>query len=190
MEAVTTVLRICGDTGMIHIETEERDNNIPMTTLWHRNNGRPSRKNRAPTQQYLTPSEEKALVKFLLQMANHGTPVRIKFLPSLAFSIARQRSTNKAVKLPGRNWSQAFTRRHPELKSRRVRPMDWNRHDNNIYDKTVEWFEVIGPVLRDPEIEPKNVFNMDETGIMIVEIVILQVCRLTYELLGTYIHVS
>jgi hypothetical protein len=95
MDAATAALRGCEDTKTINITARAKENGVHMTTLWHRNNGRPSIKDRAPTQQYLTPSEEKALVKFLLQMANHGTPVRIKFLPSLAFGITHQRSRIK-----------------------------------------------------------------------------------------------
>jgi DDE superfamily endonuclease len=39
-------------------------------------------------------------------MSDLGNPVRIKFIPSLAFSIARQRSTTvKAIKPPGKNWA-------------------------------------------------------------------------------------
>jgi hypothetical protein len=167
MDAATAVLRSCRDAETINITAQAKEHSVPMTTLWHRHDGRPSIKDRRPTQQYLTPSEEKALAKFLLQMANHGTPVRIKFLPSLAFGIARQRFTNKAAKPPGRKWSQAFTRRHPDLKSRKVRPIDWNRHDKNIYNETVDWFEVMGKVLGDPEILPHNVYNMDETGVML-----------------------
>ncbi|KAF2241397.1 hypothetical protein BU26DRAFT_469049, partial [Trematosphaeria pertusa] len=88
------------------------------------------------TTQYLTPQEEKALVDFLLRMADLGCPVRVKFPPSLAFSIARRRATtDREIKPPNKNWSQAFERRHPDLKARRVKAMDWRRHDKNIYDK-------------------------------------------------------
>ena len=45
--------------------------------------------------------------------------------------------------------------------------MAWERHENNIYDKIVHWFEVIGKVLEDPAILPENVYNMDETGVML-----------------------
>jgi hypothetical protein len=45
--------------------------------------------------------------------------------------------------------------------------MDWNRHDNNIADKITHWFEVMGWVLRDPAIKAENVYNMDETGVML-----------------------
>src|ERR1700722_526556 len=92
----------------------------------------------------------------------------IEFLPSLAFRIARRRtSTDRAIKPPNKNWAQAFERRHPELKPRRVKAMDWNRHDKNIYDKITDWFEVVEKELRRPDIVPQNVYNMDETGIML-----------------------
>jgi hypothetical protein len=71
------------------------------------------------------------------------------------------------MKPPGRNWAQGFEKRHPELKPRRVRAMDWNRHEKNIYDKITDWFEIIRKVLEDPSILPENVYNMDETGIML-----------------------
>jgi hypothetical protein len=99
-------------------------------------------------------------------MADFGNPVRIKYLSALAFSIARQRS-NKATKPPGKNWPRGFQNRHPALKSRRVRAMDWKRHENNIYHKIIHWFEVIGKVLQDPAILLENVYNMDETGVML-----------------------
>ena len=94
---------------------------VPLSTLYHRDHGRPSREAKAQGQLYLTLSEEKALEKHLILMADLGNPVRIKCLPALAFSIARQRSTNKAAKPPNKNWAQAFQKRHPALKSRRGR---------------------------------------------------------------------
>ncbi|EOA82623.1 uncharacterized protein SETTUDRAFT_48320, partial [Exserohilum turcica Et28A] len=87
---------------------------------------------------------------------------------SLAFSIAHQRSTkSESIKRPGKNWPRAFEKRHPELQARRVRSIDWKRHGNNIYEKIVEWFDVIGQVLQDPCVLPENVYNMDETGVML-----------------------
>ncbi|KAF1828124.1 hypothetical protein BDW02DRAFT_538641, partial [Decorospora gaudefroyi] len=92
--------------------------------------------NSAQGRQYLTPEEEKALVNFLLLMSHLGQPVRIKFIPVLAFSIARQQSTpNTRNKPPGKNWARAFEKRHPELRARTARPIDWKRHSNNIHDK-------------------------------------------------------
>jgi hypothetical protein len=45
--------------------------------------------------------------------------------------------------------------------------MDWKRHENNIYDKIIHWFEVIEKVLQDPAILAENVYNMDETGVIL-----------------------
>ncbi|KAF2191907.1 hypothetical protein K469DRAFT_732021 [Zopfia rhizophila CBS 207.26] len=112
--------------------------NVPLSTLHHRHQGRRSKAAQAQLQQYLTPEEEKALVRFLLLMSSLGHPVRIKFIRSLAYSIARQRSTaDRPIKPPYKNWPQAFQKRHPELKARRI----------------THWFEVIGGVLQDPAIQ-------------------------------------
>jgi hypothetical protein len=51
------------------------------------------REEKAQSQQYLTPSEEKAPESFLKVMFDFENPVLIKFLPSVALSIAHQHST-------------------------------------------------------------------------------------------------
>jgi hypothetical protein len=45
--------------------------------------------------------------------------------------------------------------------------MAWKRHKNNIYDKIIHWFKVIREVLQDPAILLENVYNMDETGVIL-----------------------
>ena len=79
---------------------------VPLTTLYYRSRGRPSMKEKARGQQYLTPGEEKALITFLLLMSDFGQPIRVKYIPSLAFSIACQRSsiiTDDPIKPPNKN---------------------------------------------------------------------------------------
>ena len=106
-------------------------------------------------------------------MSNNGYPVPVKYLRSLAFIIARQRSvlhastTDEAIDPPGKNWPQAFQKRHAEIKPKKVKALDWRRHDINIYDKITHWFKVIGQELHDPVIQRENVYNMDETGVML-----------------------
>ena len=67
--------------------------NVPLSTLHYRAHGRRSIEEKAQSQQYLTPCEEKAVVEFMLQMDDLGQPVRIKYLSQLAFSITRRRPT-------------------------------------------------------------------------------------------------
>ena|SRR5436190_15557194 len=127
---------------------------VPLSTLYHCAHGQCPKEQKAESQQYLTALEEKALETFLKLMSDFRNPVQIKFLPSLAFTIACHHSTtNKAIKPPGKNWAQGFQKHHPALKSRRVRVVDWKHHESNIYDKITHWFEVIRKVLQDPAID-------------------------------------
>jgi hypothetical protein len=145
-----------------------RHGEIAYAIVWHRAHGRPSREEKAKNQQYLTPAEETALAQYLKRMADLGYPIPIKHLRSLAFIIARRRSiSDLTIKPPGKNWPKAFEKRHPELKSRKVKAVDWNCHDSNIYSKVLQWFEVIKGVLEDPDVLRENVYNMDETGVML-----------------------
>jgi hypothetical protein len=70
-------------------------------------------------------------------MSDLGKPVRIKFIPSLAFRVACRRLTGRPSKPPGKNWARAFEKRHPQVKARRVGAIDWKRHGSNIHDKIV-----------------------------------------------------
>jgi hypothetical protein len=60
---------------------------------------------------------------------------------------------------------KAFYKRHPQLRPRKLRLIEWARH--NIYEKVAHWFTVIGTELHDPAILAENVYNMDETGILL-----------------------
>ena len=82
------------------VETEEE---IPYYTRYYRKRGRPSMKEKAQGQQYLTPPEEKALVAFILRMGAVGTPIRVKYIPALAFCIASRRATKRPSEPPKKN---------------------------------------------------------------------------------------
>lgn len=116
---------------------------------------------------YLRAAEEKALVNYVIQQDALGLSVRVKYLPSIAFSLACKRCpADRPEKPPGKNWPQHFCKRHADtLKASKSRALDWNRYD--IYDKAAQWFDVIGEVLRSPDIDRENVFNVDEIGVML-----------------------
>ncbi|KAF2177297.1 hypothetical protein K469DRAFT_486914, partial [Zopfia rhizophila CBS 207.26] len=66
-----------------------RSSNVPYSTLYKRAHGQPSIQEKAQKQQYLTPSEEKAVVEHCLRMSIHDRPHPLKFLCSLALIIKR-----------------------------------------------------------------------------------------------------
>jgi hypothetical protein len=148
------------------------------STIWYRKRGRPSLQQKAITQQYLTPLEERALVNYLLRSDKNGYPLPVKFARTLAHIIAIRRAgvfasrnayqeLEALIKPPGKNWPKAFHERWPELKAVRLKTIDWERHDHHIYDKVVHWFSIIGPQLADPTFKRENIYNMDETGVLL-----------------------
>ena len=126
----------------------DHHSNVSHFTLHHRARGRPSREEKAQGQQYLKPYEEEVIVKYLLKMSDLGYPIRMKFIPSLAYSVTRHRPTSKRpLKPPSHNWAKALEKRHPILLARRVKALNWDRHEKNIYRKIIHWYEVIKDVL-------------------------------------------
>ena len=62
----------------------------------------------------------------------------MKFIPLLAYRVTRYRlTTEKPLKAPGRNWAKALEKRYLKLLARRVKTLDWNRHEKNIYRKII-----------------------------------------------------
>ena len=57
--------------------------------------------------------------------------------------------------------------RYPDVRPRRLKAIDWKRHDFHIHDKITDWFDIIGKGLHAPTILQENVYNMDETGILL-----------------------
>lgn len=143
---------------------------LPASTRWHREHGRRTRREKAAKEQYLSPQEEKGLACYALRMCQNGYPLPVKVLRSLAVVVRRKRSGTIAkedVKQPGKNWPQGFYKRNPQIKARRMRAISWDRHDHTIYPKVEEWFSVIGKELAQPTILAENVYNMDETGVLL-----------------------
>jgi hypothetical protein len=85
-----------------------------LSTLYHRAAGRPSVDENNQDQQWLTPPEEKSLIKFHLNMTDIGHPVRIKYIGSLASDIACHRPiANRPLVPPGKNWPREFEKCNP-----------------------------------------------------------------------------
>jgi hypothetical protein len=82
-----------------------------------------------------------------------GYPLPVKAICALAHVIAGQRCQRSSLSQghnflpPNKNWPQAFLSRHPELKAMKVKALDANRHDHNIYHKVEDWFKLMGELL-------------------------------------------
>jgi hypothetical protein len=84
---------------------------VPIFTLWHHEHGRLSRKDAVAKRQYLTPSEEKTVVDYILGKAESDYPVLVKSVGQLAWTIARLRvstfeilADDESIRPMGKNW--------------------------------------------------------------------------------------
>lgn len=139
-------------------------NDVAVSTRWHRAHGRQTRRQRAVRQQLLTPQQEQALVDHLLQLHRNGYPARVKHLRSYAGILMGN------GRKPAKDWPQAFYKRHPELKATRMKAIDWQRHEKNIKTKVEKWFEIMDKQLSQRDIVQENVYNMDETGVLLSDL--------------------
>lgn len=123
---------------------------VSLSTFYYRAHRRQFINAKTQSQQYLTSEKEKILVTFLLLMSDLERSIRVKYISSLVFSIVRQRSVvaiDDLSKFLNKNWSRVFEKRNSELKTRRIRTIDWKRHENNIHVKITHWFEVIERII-------------------------------------------
>jgi hypothetical protein len=63
---------------------------VPHTTLHHCAHRWQSIEEKAQSQHYLTLSEDKAVLDYLLQMTHIRQPVKMKYMPAIAFCATRQ----------------------------------------------------------------------------------------------------
>ena len=120
-------------------------------------------------------SKEQAIVDFVLRADRNGFPAEVKDLHHYATVFLRgrvaRRKREKASKapsqVPAKDWPQAFCKRHPEIKVARLRRLDRRRHEKNIYNKVVNWFDLMQPELEAADVIQENVYIMDETGVLI-----------------------
>jgi hypothetical protein len=113
----------------------------------------------------------------VLQADRNGYPARVKDLSPYAAILLRRRAPQNGQgspakvpacsQSPAKDWPQAFCKRHPELKVARLKALDWRRHEMNIYAKVVNWFDLMRPQLEEEGVLQENVYNMDETGVMV-----------------------
>lgn len=109
---------------------------ISHSILHYRAREQRSLKQKIKSQQCLISWEENALIKFLLQMLDFEQFVRIKFISSLTFNITHQRFLwDKSHKSSNKNWAKILKKRHSILQARRIKSLNWNRHEKNTDNK-------------------------------------------------------
>ena len=153
----------------------------PIRTLYRRVNGTKSINESRIPQQLLSPSEERALVGWILRAAATGHPVTHSFLRELAEEIRKPRiiDENTIVRPLGKDWTKRFMRRNPELKTAIASGIEIQRKEvtKEMLDK---WFAEFKRIVEEYKTDPKNMYKMDETGLLNVMLLLLLTSRIFY----------
>jgi len=94
------------------------------STIMHHRRGRKSREEASSDRQKLTPEEEKIVVDRCYFRYRLGFPATIWQLCDIALSILRKRKPEEKI---GKRWEVGFRRRHPEMKFRFSKQLDFVR---------------------------------------------------------------
>ena len=166
---------------------------ISETTLRERRNGRKPRRHAHVSQQLLSDSEEKALVKWITTLTLTGLPPSYSIIETMVDAIREDRvasintSSSQLVSYPpvGKNWVLRFIKRNPHLKAVHPRRIDACRANEATKEAIETWFNAVVKVFDDYKIDLENVYNMDESGfnvgvIQIGRRVIDSTCNINY----------
>ena len=71
--------------------------------------------------------------------------------------------------MAGKKWLKLFMKRHPELSFRTPQAVSKARASGFTRSNVSSFFDLYEEIIRERRIEPHRVFNIDETGIIVVQ---------------------
>jgi hypothetical protein len=157
------------------VNAAAKAHDVPVATLRDRVKGATSRAVASEAKQILSAGEEKALVKWILDVSQSGYPPRKSQLREMAEDIRQQRVSkiNDAsiilVEYPpiGTEWTDRFIRRHASLKTAFARRIDASRMKETTADSILHWLNLARETIEEYKVHPRNIYNMDESGFAI-----------------------
>lgn len=97
---------------------------------------------------------------------------------SIAKELLIKKGDDKSI---GINWPQKFLKRHPEIKTVYIPPLDKERAMTQDHDILAGWFNLFRSLKEEHGIEIEDIYNMDEKGFLQGVIAKLRVMISKYE---------
>ena len=134
-------------------------------------------------QQLLTHAEERELAEWITRLTRVNYPARPSMVRYMAEHVRRQRvigindQNNQHVHYEpiGLQWVSRFMGRHPELQTIIPRLIEAARVRDTSVQALQGWFESISAAIAEYNIQPENMYNIDESGFSIGTIEALKV---------------
>jgi len=116
---------------------------------------------------------EKELVKYALEMERCYFGMTLADLKRMAFQLAVKNKLkhpfSKDSKQAGRKWYRLFIKRHPELSLRKPQALSLARIKGFTKENVDKFYSILKAELEKIKFNPNRVYNVDETGITIVQ---------------------
>ena len=142
---------------MYSIRATAEAHGIAFSTLRGRIQGATTRVQSHTPQQPLTPTDEKAVLRWITDLENTKFPPRIDHV--------QQATTLLAGKPPGKNWITRFDNRHPHLAAKFTSPIEKDRVEAMTLEIVRRHFGDLQKLLEGAE--PRDTWNMNEKGFLI-----------------------
>lgn len=130
--------------------------NVDHQKLMRRLNGVPDRCSGQIARMALRPSQEAILVRWIKELGHRSIP----WTPELV----REKASLIAGRELGEKWVYRFCARHPEIKRRWTVALESSRARALNRTNVAEFFELLHKTVEQYNIQPENIYNMDEKG--------------------------
>lgn len=108
----------------------------------------------------LNNAQEKELQKYIRRLCEHSLPPTLRISAKVAQEICGKKPSN--------NWSTRFVARHKDqLDARYLNTLDLARHKADSRTSYEHYFDILSARIKEYDILPENMYNMDEKGFLI-----------------------
>ena len=125
------------------------------------------------SEQYLSPTEEKILIKYILRLDSLGNPISPAFTRKLAYEIrlSRPKLSNSTTlpppSFPGKHFVDRLRRRYPTIKGAYTRQLETGRVVGTSYSVIASYFDALTTLFLENAYLPDDIYNFDESGFSI-----------------------
>ena len=136
---------------------------VPLSTFKSRVNGTTCRKESVANGRKLTPTEEKTLSLWIIDMGQRGPPLQIPTVRYLAQLLLSARLSSHTVYV-GDHWVTRYIKRHTELFFKYSKKYDYQRAKCEDPELMMGWYERFYDAIEKYGILEQDIYNIDETG--------------------------
>jgi hypothetical protein len=177
-QAIATYKKKQEKSGKASVRAIAKEFNVPRSTLQDHRDGKLARNQAHEQLMHLTKVEERGLVHWITMLTQRGYAPRYCTVRDLAEIIRNRRVygvNDEDVQLINyddisRDWVARFMSCHPDLESARRKCIEAARIKDVSVERLTKWVEDLQGIIAEHNIEPKNLYNMDESGFAIGDV--------------------